>query len=195
MTLSLRERRRQETARDIQMATLDLAIQRGLEGVTTEDIAAAAGVSTRTFFNYYPNKEAAAIGAPPAFRDEDKAALRNGTGSLAGDVKLFLDRHMEVLAADEPVLRMVGTVLRSNEKARGILEGFQNQERRDLTECLCHRVKDRQTAAALASSSVDAIIRAIYLWEHRDDLSLGAALDVIWEGMIQASRLLAASPR
>lgn len=28
----------------------------GLEDVTTDEIAAASGVSTRTFFNYYPNK-------------------------------------------------------------------------------------------------------------------------------------------
>lgn len=67
MTLSLRQKRRQETARDIQRATLELALARGLEHVTTEEIAQVAGVSTRTFFNYFNNKEAAAIGIPQAF--------------------------------------------------------------------------------------------------------------------------------
>ncbi|WP_372838872.1 TetR/AcrR family transcriptional regulator [Phaeovulum sp.] len=193
MTLSLRERRRLATAREIQLATLKLAIQHGLESITTEEIAAAAGVSTRTFFNYFPNKEAAAVGAPLAFCEEGKAALRDGTGSLARDIKLFLDKHMEALTGDEPVLRMVGEVLRANEKLRGILEDFQRQERRELTECLCRRVNDRQTAATLASSIIDAIPRAIFLWENEDDLSLGAALDLIWEGILQASRLLASS--
>lgn len=193
MTLSLRDRRRQETARAIQVATLELALRHGLDSITTDEIAEAAGVSTRTFFNYYPNKEAAAIGAPPAFGDEAKAALRDGTAPLAEDMKQFLDRHVESLGADEPVMRMIGTILRSNEKARGILEGFQNQERRDLAECLCHRVHDRQVAAALASSSIDAIRRAIFLWEREENLSLGAALDVTWGATIDAARLLAAS--
>ncbi len=195
MTLSLRERRRQQTAREIQLVTLELASRHGLENVTTEEISASAGISTRTFFNYYANKEAAAIGAPPAFQEQDKEALRNGTGTLADDLKLFLDRHFEVLAGDEPILRMIGTVLRSNEKARGILEGFHHMARIELTECLSSRVNDHQTAAALASSTTNAIGRAIYLWEHEEDLSLSAALDIIWEGMISASRLLAASPR
>ncbi|MGP6089918.1 TetR/AcrR family transcriptional regulator [Antarctobacter jejuensis] len=170
-----------------------MAVRHGLENITTEEISAAAGVSPRTFFNYYTNKEAAAIGAPPAFREADKDALRDGSGELADDLKQFFDRHMEALAKDEPVLRMVGKILRSNEKARGILEGFLIVARGELTECLCHRVKDRQTAAALASSSTDAIGRAIFLWEHEDDLSLGTAMDIVWEGMISASRLLARS--
>ncbi|MEP3333569.1 helix-turn-helix domain-containing protein [Sedimentitalea sp.] len=190
MTLSLRQRRRQETERDIQKATLELAMQHGLDNVTTEQIAVSAGISTRTFFNYFTNKEAAAIGVPPGFRKENKEALRIGATSLAADLKLFLDKHMETLARDEAVLRMVGTVLQSNEKARGILDGFLVKECDELTECLVSRVNDRQIASALASYAINVIERAIYLWEHEEELSLGAALDLIWQGLIEASRLL-----
>lgn len=192
MTVSLRERRRQQTAREIQLATLELAVRHGLENVTTEEIAASAGVSTRTFFNYYTNKETAAVGSPPPFRQEDKDALRDGTGALAEDIKRFLDQHFEILVRDEPILRMLGSVMQSNEKARGILEGFLIVERGELTECLCKRVHNRQSAAALASAITDAIGRAIYLWNHEPDLSLGAAMDVVWDGLIDASGLLAA---
>jgi AcrR family transcriptional regulator len=190
MTLSLRERRRQQTARDIQIATLDLAVQKGLENVTTEEIAAAVGISTRTFFNYYTNKETAAVGAPPAFTEAAKEALRDGSGPLADDLKLFLDQHVAALTKDEPILKMIGTVLRSNEKARGILQGFLIMERRELTECLSHRVQNPQAAAALASNTTDAVGRAIILWEHEENLSLSAALDVVWEGTIAAAALL-----
>lgn len=193
MTFSLRERRRRETARDIQMVTLELAVQHGLENITTEDIAVAAGISTRTFFNYYTNKEAAAVGAPPEFEEESKKALREGTGDLASDLKIFLNKHMETLSDDEHILKIIGSVLRSNEKARGILEGFLIMERVDLTECLSSRVNNPQTAAALASNATDAIGRAIFLWEHEEGLSLGAALDIIWEGMITAAQLLVSS--
>ncbi|SNT76536.1 TetR/AcrR family transcriptional regulator [Paracoccus seriniphilus] len=195
MTLSLRERRRQQTARDIQFVTLELAVQHGLDHVTTEEIAAAAGISTRTFFNYFTNKESAAIGTPPGFLEEHKRALREGTGSLSEDLRQFLGEHMKVLAEHEAILKMIGAVLRTNEKARGILEGFLNQHRQELTECLYARVQDRQAAASLAGSITDAIGRTIYLWEHADDLTLAAAFDEIWKGMIKASQLLAFSSK
>ncbi|WP_162009369.1 TetR/AcrR family transcriptional regulator [Labrenzia sp. CE80] len=172
---------------------MKLVVQRGIENVTTEEIAASAGISTRTFFNYYLNKEAAAIGEPPGYREEDMEALQTGTASLAADLKAFLDKHMETLAEDEAVLRMVGSVLRSNEKARGILDGFLASERDQLTECLFARVKDRQIAAALASNATDVTERAIRLWEQSESLSLIAALDIIWEGLLSAAQLLAAS--
>jgi len=195
MTVSLRQRRRQQTVREIQLATLQLAMRHGLENITTEEIAASAGVSTRTFFNYYTNKETAALGAPPAFRQADIVALRDGTGPLRLDIKRFLDQHFEILSKDEPIIKMVGTVLRSNEKARSILDSFMITERNALTECLFHRVENDQIAAALASSIMNTIRRTIFLWEEKATLSLGAALDIVWNGHIEASNLLAATPK
>jgi len=165
----------------------------GLEGVTTDEIAAASGVSTRTFFNYYANKEAAAIGHPPAFTEEQKDALRDGSGPLAADIKRLLDNQIETLSKNEDILRMVGKTLRSNEKARGILDGFLSAERRALSETLCSRVGNRQAAASLANSVTNAIGSAIFLWEHEESMTLGMALDAVWEGLIDASRLLSSS--
>lgn len=190
MTLSLRERRRLETAREIQLMTLKMAVQNGLENITTEEIASAAGISIRTFFNYYTNKEAAAIGSPPPFTEEAKDALRHGTGSLAEDLKQFLDQHMQLIASDEPILKMIGTLLQTNEVARDIFKIFLGSERMELTECLNSRLNDLHTAAALAGSANDAIGRAILLWEHSENMSLAEALDIIWDAMISASALL-----
>ena len=168
-------------------------MQNGLENVTTDEIAVASGVSTRTFFNYYPNKEAAAIGHPPDFSENDKEALRAGTAPLAEDLKRLLDSQMETLAKDEAILRMVGKILRCNEKARGILDGVLSAQREDLTEVLCSRVFNRQTAAALAHNATSAIGGAIFLWEHEEGIALDEALNRVWEGLIDASRRLSAT--
>ncbi len=55
--VSLRDRQRAQIRADIRRAAFRLFIERGYEAVTTEEIAAAAGVSPRTFFRHVPAKE------------------------------------------------------------------------------------------------------------------------------------------
>jgi AcrR family transcriptional regulator len=52
-----RERKRLETLRRIAETGLKLFIAHGYEGTTLEAIAAAAGISRRTFFYYFKSKE------------------------------------------------------------------------------------------------------------------------------------------
>src|SRR5258708_10614065 len=67
---SLRERKKLATRRLLRRVALDLVSERGLANVTVEDIAEAADVSPRTFFNCFPSKEAALVGG----NDPDRAA-------------------------------------------------------------------------------------------------------------------------
>lgn len=57
----LRERKKAETRAALSHAAMRLASERGVDGVTAEDIAAEANVSVRTFHNYFRSKEEAIL--------------------------------------------------------------------------------------------------------------------------------------
>ena len=60
--VGLRERKKQAMRASLSAIALRLAAERGINQVRVEDIAAEAGVSPRTFNNYFPSKEAAIVG-------------------------------------------------------------------------------------------------------------------------------------
>ncbi|SMG13429.1 TetR family transcriptional regulator [Agreia pratensis] len=64
-SVGLRERKRRATSRSIQFTVLELAAERGLDQVTVDEISRVANISPRTFFNYFPSKEAAMVGENP----------------------------------------------------------------------------------------------------------------------------------
>jgi AcrR family transcriptional regulator len=68
--VGLRERKKVATRQALSSAALRLAVERGLENVTIEDITAEANVALRTFRNYFSSKYEAicAIGADRAIR-------------------------------------------------------------------------------------------------------------------------------
>jgi AcrR family transcriptional regulator len=70
----VRERKRVATRVAIQRAVLTLSLERGFDGVTVEEISHEAGVSPRTFFNYFPTKEAAVLGDVPEMPDDEAIA-------------------------------------------------------------------------------------------------------------------------
>jgi AcrR family transcriptional regulator len=94
---TLRERKKAATRQSLHKTALRLAMSRGLDGVTVEDIADEVGVSRRTFSNYFANKEDAVLYAdrertrkllelvrrrPPGERPW--CALRRSAGELYG---------------------------------------------------------------------------------------------------------------
>ncbi len=68
----LREAKKLRTREAMHRAAVELLGEHGAAHVTVEMIAERAGVSTRTFFNYWPSKESAMLGLSP---DRDHRAI------------------------------------------------------------------------------------------------------------------------
>ena len=94
--VSLRERKKLATRRLLRGAALDLVAARGMANVTVDDIAAAADVSPRTFFNYFPSKEAALFGG----NDPDRAAVLRDRVAHEAPGEPALEALRAVLAQD-----------------------------------------------------------------------------------------------
>lgn len=71
----LRERKKRATRRALRGAALRLAATHGVDQVTVEAIGQEAGVSTRTFFNYFGSKEEALVGDGAELQCRISAAL------------------------------------------------------------------------------------------------------------------------
>lgn len=67
-----REHKKARTRDELVQKALDLFARKGFEATTVEDIAAAAGVSPRTFFRYFANKEEVLFPC----KDEELASLQ-----------------------------------------------------------------------------------------------------------------------
>lgn len=59
--IGLRERKKRETRATLSWAAIRLTVERGFDNVRVEDIAEAAGVSPRTFNNYFSSKAEAIV--------------------------------------------------------------------------------------------------------------------------------------
>ncbi|NUT70727.1 TetR/AcrR family transcriptional regulator [Pseudarthrobacter sp. C4D7] len=142
----LRERKRAATRSAITSAARTLTADRGLNGYTVEEVCGAAGISRRTFFNYFPTKEDAIIG----HADDDIPAdvieefVAGGSGSPAGHISPTLFRDLVALslrladgmsASEEDTRQLIGVVKKEPQlivKIIGVTEQREAQFARDV---------------------------------------------------------------
>jgi len=100
----LRERKRRATRRAIEEAAVSLAYESGYEAATIEAICNAANVSLRTFFNYFPSKDAAILGeefAPVSAERAWELLDAHAPDLLAGAVMAWTETAPQ---AEDPML-------------------------------------------------------------------------------------------
>ena len=153
----LRERKKQLTWQAIHEAALRLVAERGLDGVTVEEICAAADISPRTFFNYFPSKAAAALGLPPTtVSDAAREAFRAGEEPL-------IDAVCDLVAATAQMVSDRDSrkaILRSDPELMATLLRWLAGLRADLVEVVSERV-DAQTAGRAVTLVMSALIEAM----------------------------------
>ena len=93
--MGLRERKRQQTRQELISAAMRLFGEKGYEQTTVAEIAAAAGVSTKTFFNYFASKDEVLF---PHLSHRIDAAValieQRGPGDELPDVVVAAMQHM-----------------------------------------------------------------------------------------------------
>jgi AcrR family transcriptional regulator len=174
MTDGLRERKKAETRQGLMTAAVRLAEELGPERVTVEAIAEAAGVSPRTFFNYFQSKEDAIVGVSPtetielledlAARPADEApfdSLRAMALAAAARLEAKADDMMarHRLTQAHPSLAM-RRAARFTEVERLLAEVIAERTGLDV---------DRDPYPMLAASAALSAIRvAMSAWQERD---------------------------
>ncbi|WP_405607329.1 TetR/AcrR family transcriptional regulator [Streptomyces sp. NBC_01508] len=138
----LRERKKQATRAALSEAAVRLAAEHGAENVTVEAISKAAGVSSRTFFNYFDSHDDAFVMMDTRIGERVRHAVRDAPAELspldavreamAGELADVEQRH-EVWSLRAKVLQKSPHLL-----ARGL--GLHMAEELDLARTIARRL-------------------------------------------------------
>ena len=153
----LRERKRRETLQRITDAGICLFIDKGYEATTLDAIAAAAGISRRTFFYYFKSK------------DEILLSLQSGVGDMIVDALREVPRDKRPLEAiRDAVVKVcalipaddmiaIDRLMRSSEAVQARKQASYVQQEKALFAALRERWPDPQREAGLRLVAMLAI--------------------------------------
>ncbi|UZX05223.1 TetR family transcriptional regulator [Arthrobacter sp. CDRTa11] len=178
---------------------MDLVRQKGLGNFTVEDIADAAGVSRRTFFNYYASTEAAIGNVTHGFLD---VALQQFRLRPAGEPVIVSAREALMALADPmavaPVAELFSLIQQNQQLARTELEAWDHCAGQ-IIEAARERIAgdtgvelDELYLRALAGSVISCGKAAVEVWFARCGADLSeASMATLRQLMIDSMDLLA----
>ncbi|MFJ4227015.1 TetR family transcriptional regulator [Paenarthrobacter nicotinovorans] len=193
-TPSRRELNKAATRSSIAAAALDLLRSKGAGNFTVEDIAASAGVSRRTFFNYFPSLEAALASVADGFMDRglEQFQLRPADESILESAQAALMALADPMSV-APMAELFSLTQDNRSLARSELEAWDH-----CTELIIDAARYRLGVGvselylhALAGSVISCGKAAMNVWfaERGPDLS-PESLAVLRQYLIDAMGLL-----
>ncbi|WP_238435462.1 MULTISPECIES: TetR/AcrR family transcriptional regulator [unclassified Frankia] len=186
--LGLRERKKRQTRQAIRDAAVRLVADRGLERVTVDEIAAAANVSPRTFFNYFRSKEDALGGIDNDEVDDACAALRARPADEPPLIAIanVLIARMERKVQDPSLHRARAQMHHANPQLFGAQAATLRNFERRLAEVIGERAGlgvDEHPYPMTVVVTAMALVRAtIGHWQRSDDLSAPQLSDALRAG-------------
>ncbi|MEU6133206.1 helix-turn-helix domain-containing protein [Saccharopolyspora sp. NPDC047091] len=165
-TPGLRERKKQATREALRAAALRLAVEHGPDQVRVEDIAEAAGVSPRTYNNYFASREQAIASAVTADRESRIAAavVDRPAGVRLADA--VTDAVVQQCAGTGEHDRDALLLITTRPALRGAFLGATTDIERPLAAAIAERSPGTEalTARVLAASVAAAVRIALENW-------------------------------
>jgi AcrR family transcriptional regulator len=162
----LRERKRIATRKAIQLAVLKLAVERGLEHVTVEEISRIADISPRTFFNYFVSKEAAIVGDSPELSDPEavESFIHAGPeGDIIRGIGELLADSAELAAEDHEALFLRRALHRQEPQLFALRIASMRLFEDQLTEIVSRRLAVDDAELATHPEALDSRARLVTL--------------------------------
>ena len=186
----LRERRRLRTAAEIEEVGLRLFSVRGFDAVAVEEIADEAGMSRRTFFRYFPNKDAVVVNGFRRLFESYQRALETVEPSVSPfeSVRRAAISLAELHESDKPKMVLRSKIMASSPSLRARVIGDQANVLDGLVDLVAKRLpadEDPIVAFLLVSTSLAAAQATFHLWVNSDETFeaiLTRALDVLAVG-------------
>lgn len=180
----LRERKKEATRQALREAALRLALTHGPDNVRVDDIAEAAGVSPRTYNNYFSNREQAIVAAVTADRELRVAAAVAARPAGVGLADAVVDAIVEQYTDPGEDAHAVLLLITTHPALRGAFVDAATAIDRPLTDAIAARLGDSgdDTARVLAASVAAAVQVALERWTRPATTSQAASTLVIPSG-------------
>jgi len=162
-TEGLRERNRRQTLQRIAAVGIELFLAKGYDGTTLDEIAAAAGISRRTFFHYFRSKEDILLAHLAGYADVLKGAILE-SASAGEPIDVMRDALVKVSTSFESprtiaivrLIRQTGTLHASRQGRQLQLEQGACEALRELWPARERR--DRLRLVAMASMGLMRLV-------------------------------------
>lgn len=150
----------------IQHAAVEQVHALGYENVTAEMIASAAGISPRTFFNYFHFKDGALIPQIPAFSDAVRVEFQSGRGRLVDDIARLFESAADDANYDRELLLKMHELALSNPRLMALHQVVFQEFEQVLTELIQSRLPrvDADKVALLAAVVAVGVRHGFGVW-------------------------------